>query len=70
MVVRIGVGNAAAAGRDAREPAFVERLQVDQKSTGTCHLLRVDQLFPAAELAGRTPKKVVVVIGRMVSVVI
>ena len=52
VVVGIGVGDAAAARRDAVQPACVERLEIHQERAGPRHLLRVDQLLAAAELAG------------------
>ena len=52
VVAGIGVGDATAAGRHAFEPALVERLQEDQDGSRLGHLLRIDQLLAAAELAG------------------
>src|SRR5262245_44209408 len=52
MVAGIGVGDASAAGGDPLEPAFEERLEMDQERAGPRDLLRIDQLLPAAKLAG------------------
>jgi len=45
VVAGIGVCDAAAAGRYALEPAFVERFEKDQKGAWLRHLLRLDQLL-------------------------
>ena len=50
VVVGIGVGNAAAARGHAIEPAFEERLEHEERA-GPRHLLQIDQLLAAAELA-------------------
>jgi hypothetical protein len=51
MIAAICIGDAAAAGRHAVEPAFVERLEKDEDGARTGHLLRLDQLLATAELA-------------------
>src|SRR5215813_3450214 len=51
MVVRIGVGDAAAAGRNVVDSAFVERLEKCGQGAGPRHLLQVDQLLAATKLA-------------------
>ena len=51
MVVGICVCDAAAAGRYTIEPTFVERLEKREKSAGPRHLLRINQLLTATELA-------------------
>src|SRR5215510_15846818 len=52
MVVGIGIGDAAAAGRNIVEPALIERLEKGEQGARTCHVLRIDQLLAAAKLAG------------------
>src|SRR5262245_58659133 len=52
MIVRIGIGDATAAGRDVVEPTLVERLEKREKSARARHLLDVDQLLAATKLAG------------------
>ena len=49
VVVGVGVGDAAAAGRYAVEPAFIERLKQRQKRAWLLHLLRFDQLLASPE---------------------
>src|SRR5262249_35350971 len=52
MIVRIGIGDAAAAGRDIVDPTLVERFEKRKKSAWTRHVLHIDQLFAATKLAG------------------
>src|SRR5262245_40378632 len=51
MIVGIGIGDAAAARCYAVKAAFEERLEKDQERAGSCHLLSLDQLLSAPELA-------------------
>ena len=53
VVARIGIRDAAAAGRHSSQPAFVKGLQEDEESPLFRDLLRIDQLLGAAELAVR-----------------
>ena len=52
VVVGIGVGDAAAAGRHSLEPPTVQGLKGHQERTRASHLLRVDELLAPAELTG------------------
>src|SRR5689334_17152490 len=52
MVIRVGIGDAAAAGRQIVNSAFVERLEKSEKGARPRHLLQVDQLLAATKLAG------------------
>jgi hypothetical protein len=52
VVVGIGVGDAAAAGRHSLEPPTVQGLKRHQERTRASHLLRVDELLAPAELTG------------------
>src|SRR5215470_6582632 len=51
MIVGICIGYAAAARCYAIKAAFEERLEKDQERARSCHLLSLDQLFSAPELA-------------------
>jgi hypothetical protein len=51
VIVGIGDGDAAAPRRYAVETAFEERLEKDEECARPRHLLRVDQLLAAPELA-------------------
>ena len=52
VIAAIGVRDATAARSHAVEPAFIEGLKKHQDRPWPRHLLRIDQLLPAAELAG------------------
>src|SRR5437016_8200217 len=52
VVIGIGIGDTAAAGRYVVEPTFVEGLEKCEEGPGLPHLLRVDQLLAATKLAG------------------
>src|SRR5215831_9057058 len=51
MIVGICIGDATAAGCHAIKAALEERFEKDQERARSSHLLRIDQLFSAAELA-------------------
>src|SRR3982074_1018146 len=53
MVAGIGVGDAAAAGRDALQAALVDRFHKDQNRARTYRLLGFAQLLAPPELARR-----------------
>src|SRR5579863_2311901 len=53
VVAGIGVGNAAAARRDAVKAALIERIQKRYQGARLLYLLRIEQLLAAAELASR-----------------
>src|SRR5215471_18086837 len=52
MIVGVGVGDATAARRYPVEAALVERLEHRDQCAGPRHLLWVEELLTAAELAG------------------
>src|SRR5579859_3711350 len=52
VVARVGVGNAATAGRDVVEARLVQRFEKRNQRAGLRHLLGIEQLLAAAELAG------------------
>ena len=52
MSSAVGIDDAAAARDHPIEPAVIERLEEDEDGSRPRHLLCVDQLFAAAELAG------------------
>src|SRR4249920_628014 len=52
VVARIGIGDTAAAGRHAVEPAFVKRLKKNKKGAGPGYLLRINELLTATKLSG------------------
>ena len=52
MIVAVGVGDAAASRSNAVQAPFIEGLQEHQNRSRLSDLLRIDQLFTAAELAG------------------
>src|SRR5712675_1997942 len=51
VVAGVGVDDAATARRHPFKTAFVERLQMDKNSSGSCNILGFNQLLAAAELA-------------------
>src|SRR5262249_22030530 len=51
VIVGIGIGNAAAAWRYTVEPALEERLKEYEEGAWPSHLLRINQLLAATELA-------------------
>ena len=53
VVVRIGIGDAAAARRHAFEPALVKRLEKDKKRARPRHLLRVESTARRRETGRR-----------------
>ena len=50
MIIGIGIGDTTAPGRHVINSAFVHWLESYEQSTGTSHLLRINELLPAAEL--------------------
>ncbi len=52
MITGVRIGDATAAGRNAVEPAFVERFEKRQDRPRPCDRLSVDKLLATAELTG------------------
>src|SRR5918997_2560082 len=52
VMAAVGIGDAAASRRDAVEAPFVKGLQEDEDRARADHLLRINELLAAAELAG------------------
>src|SRR5262245_24183894 len=52
MIVRIGIGDTAAAGGYVVYSTFVERLEKGEKGAWPRDVLHIDQLLAAAKLAG------------------